>query len=363
MNNNGTNLLPGLAKALYLLELKKENKNELKNINMNERNDKKYIKIENKVEEIDNSFYIRKFNELNGFIGELGYSYVYNEFVVDNYTKENLIIYFDNIKKLINMLHQTVNSQNEILMKQENQIKEYENYINDYQKNINKYKYNSNYDTGLISRKEKDESIGNININNFNENSNKLNATNHIIINENNENISYNNIENNNTNNNIYNNDTNNNINNIYDDINSQDFDKIKECKNIFTDNLINNKIDTPKNTPYYNSYISQLNNTQNNENNYKENYNINNNTNKIIENSINNFSDNNFYTNYNDIKDINKENLPPEKSNKYLNYSNEQNIFSSMINSSSFFESYKRNKELKHNLNFNYNERCIKNE
>ena len=35
------------------------------------------------------------------------------------------------------------------------------------------------------------------------------------------------------------------------------------------------------------------------------------------------------------------------------------------MINSTSFFESYKRNKELKHNLNYNYNfnEKSVNNE
>ena len=33
------------------------------------------------------------------------------------------------------------------------------------------------------------------------------------------------------------------------------------------------------------------------------------------------------------------------------------------MINSTSFFESYKRNKELKHNLNYNYNEKNVNNE
>ena len=331
LNNNGTNILPGLAKALYLLELKKEN-NQLNNDNINEKTDKNLITIKNIEEEIEKSFYIRKFNELNGFIGELGYSYVYNEFVIDNYNKDNLIIYFDNIKKLINMLHQTVNSQNEILMKQENQINEYEKYINDYQNNTNKY---NNFDIGLITRNTKKDEIGNIN--DFTQNNNKLNK-NHILINEN---SSFNNIDVFKGNNNINNN---NNIdnNNFRDNINTNDFDKIEECKNVFKDNLINNKIETPKNTHYYNSYINQL--------NYK---------NKIIENSINTFSDN-IYANYNDKKEINKENLPPEKNNNFLNYCNEQNIFSSMIDSKSFFESYKRNKELKHNLNFNYNERNI---
>ena len=46
-----------------------------------------------------------------------------------------------------------------------------------------------------------------------------------------------------------------------------------------------------------------------------------------------------------------------------YLNYLNETNKLSNMIDSGSFFESYKRNKELKHNLNFNYNENNLNNE
>ena len=85
----------------------------------------------------------------------------------------------------------------------------------------------------------------------------------------------------------------------------------------------------------------------------------------------------NNYYENDNDInKDDyynkeentikNKQNsLQENKANKikYLNAHNDQNVLSSLINSGSFFESYKRNKELKHNLNFNYNENKLNNE
>ena len=130
-NNNGTNVLPGLAKALYLLECKKGDKS-------GDKKSKNSTNFFNKKQEIDNSFYIIKLNELNGFIGDLGYSYVYNEFDNENYKKENLIIYFDNIQKLINILHQTLNNQNEILIKQENKIKEYENIINKYQEKLKK---------------------------------------------------------------------------------------------------------------------------------------------------------------------------------------------------------------------------------
>ena len=73
INDNGSNTLPGLAKALYLLECKRDNKP----INYNYNN---YNKNSNNKEEIENNFFIKILNELNGFIGELGYSYVYNEF-------------------------------------------------------------------------------------------------------------------------------------------------------------------------------------------------------------------------------------------------------------------------------------------
>ena len=88
-NDNGTNVLPGLAKALYLLEFKKDN-NDQQNINYKEKKDIRIINnISSEIDEekVDNSFYIKQFNELNGFIGELGYSYVYNEFDNSNYKK------------------------------------------------------------------------------------------------------------------------------------------------------------------------------------------------------------------------------------------------------------------------------------
>ena len=362
INNNGTNVLPGIAKAFYLLEFKKNNNNEIKekenNYNIKNNNiNIKYNKIENEnneIDNIDNSFYIKKLNELNRFIGELGYSYVYNEFFNDNYKKENIIIYFDNVQKLINMLHQSINSLNEVLIKQENQIKEYEIIINDYQKNINNYKNNSNiynnnetFNMNLISKASKNESSIEINnINRENKSNINTNTMNHILINEN---LDYydNDTKTENENNNFINN-TNFNTNKLSDNINSQEYYKNEECKNIFKDNI---KKELPNNTHYYNSYINQLSlSKQNKHNNYDDNYN-NTNVNK----------DNNYNEEYNNIN--NKQNFEKEKKINYLGRGNEQNILSSMIDSGSFFESYKRNKELKHNLNFIYNERKINNE
>ena len=393
-NKNGTNVLPGLAKALYLLEFKKEN-NDQKNINFKNYNSNINItNIEIEEDTIDISFYIKKFNELNGFIGELGYSYVYNEFDNDNYKKENLIIYFDNIEKLINMLHQTVNNQNEILIKQENKIKELENIIINYQKTINEYEYdymlnkegnihnkNNKFDTNSISitrrslKKEENKE------NNIIDNTIKSNKSNnsHILIKEN---ISVNNIneikdindinEKNNMehyNNEIYSN-SNTNTNNIYNITNSQEF-KIEECNNIFKNNINNNsnniQKEIPKNTHYYNSYINQsfFSIKDKESKNYNENDDLNK-VNNINENSIDNYVNN--YNKYKDKKEkennVKKQYLPPEMSNNYLNYyNNNKNVISSMIDSGSFFESYKRNKELKHNLNYNYNERSLNNE
>ena len=130
INDNGSNTLPGLAKALYLLECKKDNKPINYGMSSNNFNYK-----QNYNGQIDNSFYIKTLNELNGFIGELGYSYVYNEFKESNYKKENILIYFSNIQKLINILHQTINEQKELLLKQSNQINQYEKYIQDFQYN------------------------------------------------------------------------------------------------------------------------------------------------------------------------------------------------------------------------------------
>ena len=375
INNNGTNILPGLAKALYLLECKKENK-DIKNIKYNNKNNKNIINFKNKEEKMENSFYIIKFNELNGFIGELGYSYVYNEFNDENYKKENLIIYFENIQKLINMLHQTVNDQNEILIRQNNQIKEYENIINNYQKNLKQYQYdylnnkednNKNkiwkFNSDLISRNSKKDKIEE-NKNCMIEKNIKLNRNNqHILINEN---ISNNDGNINNSEN--YDNSSNNNYTStFYKNINSQEFDKIEESKNIFKNNSLNDSNkdnENPGNTHYYNSYINQLSfHQQNNENeNSKEIINYN----KISGNSIEKDIENN-YMNYIDKKENknknNKQSFLSEIGNNNLNCSKEQNILSSMINSGSFFESYKRNKELKHNLNFNYNDRSINEE
>ena len=274
INENGSNALPGLAKALYLLECKRDNKP----INYN--NNYNNINNNNNKEEIENNFFIKILNELNGFIGELGYSYVYNEFDELNYKKENIIIYFNNIQKLISFLHQTINEQKELLIKQSNQINEYEKYIQNYQ----------------FNNLENSENQKMLNDNNFN-----------------NDNINSNNTFSNN--------------------FSSHEFTQLQNCNNVFN----NNENISQKNTHFFNSYLN------NNENNLNE-----------SENSLNEFD---------------KQNLPPEMSNNYLNYyknqNQNQNIISSMINSQSFFESYKRNKELKNNLNYNYNfnEKNVNNE
>ena len=290
INDNGNNALPGLARALYLLECKRDNKP----INYNFKNNNNIIE-----EEIENNFYIQILNELNKFIGELGYSYVYNEFDEMNYKKENILIYFNNFHKLISILHQTINEQKDLLIKQSNQIKEYEKYLQNYQYN--------NLENSISSK---------------NDNQN-------VYINEN---ESQNNIiENNNSNNSLFNN------------LSSNDFTQLQNCTNVFKNN--NGNI-SQKNTHYFNSYMNNNNNEI-----YKE----------------QNF--NNLNESENNSNEFDRQSLPPEMSNNYLNYYKNQNqnknMISSMINSESFFESYKRNKELKHNLNYNYNfdEKSVNNE
>ena len=275
INNNGTNVLPGMAKALYLLEFKKDKgNNDIKENNFN--NIKNEDKIMNNFDIIDNSFYIKKFNELNGFIGELGYSYVYNEFFNDNYKKENLIIYFDNIKKLIGMLHQNIINLNEIVIKQENQIKEYEIIINDFQNNINGYKnnnlYNNNetFNMNLFSKVSNNESL--TEVKNIHKEKINNNTMNHILINKNLDYYDDDRKQEIKSNNNFINK-SNYLTNNFNDNINSQEDYKNEESKNSFKDNLQNN---LPNNTHYFNSYINQLSMSKQNKdvnyNNYYEN-------------------------------------------------------------------------------------------
>jgi len=370
MNNNGTNVLPGLAKALYLLECKKGDKNGDKKSNKTTSN------FLNKQGEIDNSFYIIKFNELNGFIGELGYSYVYNEFDNENYKKENLIIYFDNIEKLINILHQTVNNQNEILIKQENKIKEYETIINKYEEKLKECQNNNcinnieesndfhnktwKFDADLISRNSKkdDSNENNSSIMDNNKNSNINRNNNLILINENM----------NNNDNQITNNDDNNcnydskkynyTDNTFFRNSNSHEFDKIDDCNNVFKENLNEDEKqhEIPQNTHYFNSYINKLSFPHQNIENQDQEY-------EKYKEDISKNSEN-FYNRESNNAYSNKQSLHPEISKNYLNYYNNnsnnnandnENLLSGMINSGSFFESYKRNKELKNNLNFSY--------
>ena len=211
INDNGSNTLPGLAKALYLLECKKDNKPINYGMSSNNFNYK-----QNYNGQIDNSFYIKTLNELNGFIGELGYSYVYNEFKESNYKKENILIYFSNIQKLINILHQTINEQKELLLKQSNQINQYEKYIQDFQYN---------------------------NIENIENNITSKNENQNILINDN---------ENNNQSSN----------NTFFNNTSSQEFAKLQDCTNIFK----NNYNISQKNNTHFNSYINN-NDTYNNTN------------------------------------------------------------------------------------------------
>ena len=229
INDNGSNTLPGLAKALYLLECKKDNKPI--NYGMSSNN---FNYNQNYNGQIDNSFYIKTLNELNGFIGELGYSYVYNEFKESNYKKENILIYFSNIQKLINILHQTINEQKELLLKQSNQINQYEKYIQDFQYN---------------------------NIENIENNITSKNENQNILINDN---------ENNNQSSN----------NTFFNNTSSQEFAKLQDCTNIFK----NNYNTSQKNNTHFNSYINN-----NDTYNYK-----NMNVNESLENNYNEFDEQN---------------------------------------------------------------------
>ena len=272
LNLVGQNILPGFARALFLLESKKQNNKNL-NYTMNNNiisNNIRLSFIPNKINKKNfnemnknNVYFMNKMNKLNFIIGELRYNYIFNEFNDNNFIKKNIDIYFDNLEQLLIQLTQTINEQKELILKQEEHINKFENIFNSKNKKNSNFIQNENnkinYNINLSQRESK-----NIQENIFNSNSN-----------------------------------------NVLNLINNEDIN-FCNSNNKFKQNIFNsNRSESGK----FDIKLENNNSCNKNENICKD-----------IEKSI--------QTN------------------------------SSLINSGSFFESYKRNKELKNQLNYNYCQR-----
>ena len=87
-------------------------------------------------------FFMEKLNELNGFIGELGYNYVFHKFKSFNYNNENICIYFENTKNLICLLHKQFCEMKYIIKQQEEEIKNNNLKIENLKKQLNEFQEN-----------------------------------------------------------------------------------------------------------------------------------------------------------------------------------------------------------------------------
>ena len=147
--NNLLNQFSELTKEISKSELElqsKIDKSENNNFNLDNFIDE-FIKNQNNKKclfciEKDN-FFIEKLNELNGFIGELGYNYIFHKFKSFNYNNENICIYFKNLKNLISLLNKQFCEMKYILSQQEEEIKNKNLTIEDLNKQLNEFQENS----------------------------------------------------------------------------------------------------------------------------------------------------------------------------------------------------------------------------
>ena len=117
-----------LTKAVSKSELDLESKlNDNKNFNNLDNIIEEFIKNQSNKKCINclekDKFFMEKLNELNGFIGELGYNYVFHKFKSFNYNNENICIYFENTKNLISLLHKQFCEMKYMIKQQEEEIK------------------------------------------------------------------------------------------------------------------------------------------------------------------------------------------------------------------------------------------------
>ncbi len=136
-----------LTKAVSKSELDLESKlNENKNFNNLDNIIEEFIKNQSNKKCINclekDKFFMEKLNELNGFIGELGYNYVFHKFKSFNYNNENICIYFENTKNLICLLHKQFCEMKYIIKQQEEEIKNNNLKIENLKKQLNEFQEN-----------------------------------------------------------------------------------------------------------------------------------------------------------------------------------------------------------------------------
>ena len=144
MLNEFTELTKAVSKSELDLE-SKLNENENKNFNLDNiigefiknQSNKKCINCIEK-----DKFFMEKLNELNGFIGELGYNYVFHKFKSFNYNNENICIYFENTKNLISLLHKQFCEMKYMIKQQEEEIKNNNLKIENLQKQLIEFQEN-----------------------------------------------------------------------------------------------------------------------------------------------------------------------------------------------------------------------------
>lgn len=90
------------------------------------------------------TFFMTKLNSLNEFIGNLGLNYVFHKFKDHNFIFDNISVYFTNITKLINELNTQMNNGYKIIQTQNNKITELEQKMISYEKELEKQRNEMN---------------------------------------------------------------------------------------------------------------------------------------------------------------------------------------------------------------------------
>ena len=115
-------------------------------------------------------FFIENLNKINGFIGEKKYKYIFHKFKDYNFNNENILIYFENLKNLINNLDKQNQNYKNIINTQNEKIIHYEQVIKEYQKQIQILNNNFNNDNNNFNNDNNNFNNDNNNFNNENVN-------------------------------------------------------------------------------------------------------------------------------------------------------------------------------------------------
>jgi len=116
--------------------------------------------------EKNKNFFIENLNNINGFIGEKKYKYIFHKFKDYNFNNENVLTYFNNLKNLINNLDKQNQNYKNIINTQNEKIIHYEQVIKEYQKQIQILNNNFNNNNNIDNVDNNNEINENINISN-----------------------------------------------------------------------------------------------------------------------------------------------------------------------------------------------------